>query len=135
MIVPLPSALANTNVPHLATMSVDNAKISTFHDNAPPPCVGAVMKMLPPDTWLASTPTSLRYFAVDVSAVVSSMLFLHVVVSSNAYRSLSPIPGQVALVLTLQVLVGFAMWCMWCVGHEARHGTISKESEYGRAVN
>ena len=92
------------------------------------------MKMLPASTWDVSTPISIGYFLVDVSAVISSMSFLHAVVTCDAYLSL-PHLGQIALVAPLQVLTGFAMWCTWCIGHDAGHGTISKSRVHGGTIN
>eukprot|EP00590_Aulacoseira_subarctica_P004632 CAMPEP_0172420472 /NCGR_PEP_ID=MMETSP1064-20121228/6833_1 /TAXON_ID=202472 /ORGANISM="Aulacoseira subarctica , Strain CCAP 1002/5" /LENGTH=451 /DNA_ID=CAMNT_0013160445 /DNA_START=61 /DNA_END=1416 /DNA_ORIENTATION=+ len=102
--------------------------------NDDPPVPGAIMKMLPRDTWHVSTPISLVYFFIDVAAVITSMSFLNAVVTSDLYNSL-PVLEQGALVLPLQILTGFAMWCTWCIGHDAGHGTISKSKEYGKVIN
>lgn len=74
-----------------------------------PPRAGAVMKMLPKETWDIDTPTSLFYFAVDLLAVVSTMGFLDMVVTSDNYHAL-PMWAQALAVAPLQVLTGFAMW-------------------------
>ena len=74
-----------------------------------PPKAGAVMKMLPKETWDIDTPTSLFYFAVDLLAVASTMGFLDVVVTSDNYHAL-PVWAQAMAVAPLQVLTGFAMW-------------------------
>jgi hypothetical protein len=74
-----------------------------------PPVPGSIMKMLPPNTFEIDTPTSLFYFFVDLVAVVTTMGFLDVVVTSENYHNL-PIWGQAACVMPLQVLTGFAMW-------------------------
>ena len=74
-----------------------------------PPRAGAVMKMLPKETWDIDTPTSLFYFAVDLMAVVSTMGFLDMVVTSDNYHSF-PMWAQALAVAPLQVLTGFAMW-------------------------
>ena len=74
-----------------------------------PPRAGAVMKMLPRETWDIDTPTSLFYFAVDLLAVASTMGFLDVVVTSDNYHAL-PVWVQALAVAPLQVLTGFAMW-------------------------
>lgn len=94
-----------------------------------PPKLGTVMKMLPADTWDVHTPTSLAYFAVDFLAVVATMGFLDIVVTSDIYRSL-PMAAQALTVAPLQVLTGFAMWCMWCIGHDAGHDTVSKDAKW-----
>ena len=92
------------------------------------------MKMLPADTWNVDTPTSLFYFAADVLAVACSMGFLNAVVTSDIYHSL-PMAEQALAVMPLQVLTGFAMWCTWCIGHDAGHGTVSKDAKYGKTIN
>jgi len=98
-------------------------------DNNEPPKAGTIMKMLPADTFKIDTPTSLFYFGVDFLAVVATMGFLDAVVTSDAYRSY-PMWAQALSVAPLQVLTGFAMWCMWCIGHDAGHGTVSKDSKW-----
>jgi len=102
-------------------------------DNEPPK-LGAIAKMLPKETWDVDTPTSLFYFAVDLLAVVCSMGFLDAVVTSDIYHSL-PMWEQALAVMPLQVLTGFAMWCTWCIGHDAGHGTVSKDKKWGKTIN
>lgn len=98
------------------------------------PKAGTIGRMLPPDSFKVDTPTSLMYFAVDVAAVILSMGFLDAVVTSDNYRAL-PMFAQALAVAPLQVLTGFAMWCTWCIGHDAGHGTVSKNARYGGAIN
>lgn len=62
------------------------------------------------------------------------MGFLNAVVTSDVYHRIS-IWQQFLSVVPLQVLTGFAMWCTWCIGHDAGHGTVSKNSKYGKVVN
>jgi omega-3 fatty acid desaturase (delta-15 desaturase) len=97
------------------------------------PRLGTVMKMLPKETWNIDTPTSLFYFGVDFAAVAATMGFLNTVVTSDEYHSF-PIWLQGLSVAPLQVLTGFAMWCMWCIGHDAGHSTISKDKNINRVV-
>jgi len=116
-------------------MNRNNKKTDDINSNInEPPKLGAIAKMLPKETWDVDTPTSLFYFAVDLLAVVSSMGFLDAVVTSDIYHSL-PVYEQALAVVPLQILTGFAMWCTWCIGHDAGHGTISKDVKYGRAIN
>lgn len=98
-----------------------------------PPKVGTVMKMLPKETFNIDTATSLFYFGVDFAAVAATMGFLDILVSSDNYHSF-PIWLQGLCVAPLQVLTGFAMWCMWCIGHDAGHSTVSKTKSINRIV-
>lgn len=97
------------------------------------PKLGTIMKMLPKEIFEIDTPTSLFYFGVDFAAVAATMGFLNVVVKSDAYHSF-PIWLQGLSVAPLQVLTGFAMWCMWCIGHDAGHTTVSKNKTINRVV-
>ena len=97
------------------------------------PKLGTIMKMLPKETFDIDTPTSLFYFGIDFAAVAATMGFLNIVVTSNTYHSF-PIWLQGLSVAPLQVLTGFAMWCMWCIGHDAGHSTVSKSNTVNRIV-
>ncbi len=117
------------------TTKVSNNDYNDDNNNIEdPPLPGTIMKMLPKDTWLVDTPTSLMYFAADVLAVASSMTFLNAVVASDTYQML-PMYQQAAAVLPLQILTGFAMWCTWCIGHDAGHGTVSKGDPHSKSIN
>lgn len=83
--------------------------------NNEPPTLGEVRKLLPSSVFQVDTATSLAYFAIDFMAVVATMGFLDLVVTSEIYHSM-PIWAQALSVAPLQVLTGFAMWCMWCIG-------------------
>lgn len=91
------------------------------------PDLGTIMKMLPKESYDIDTMTSLFYFGVDLVACVASIGFLDLVVTSDLYSSF-PLWGQALAVAPLQVLAGFALWCMWCIGHDAGHGTVSKKN-------
>jgi len=110
--------------------------ISNFMNNRDnePPKLGQVVKMLPKETWDVDTPTSLFYFAVDMLAVITTMGFLDAIVTSDLYHSW-PTYQQALSVMPLQILTGFAMWCTWCIGHDAGHGVVSKDAKYGKAIN
>ena len=97
------------------------------------PKAGEVMKMLPAETWNIDTPTSLFYFGIDFLAVAATMGFLNTVVTSELYHS-SPIFLQGMMAAPLQVMAGFAMWCMWCIGHDAGHSVVSKSKRVNRIV-
>ena len=112
------------------TLGKDDLYVENINE---PPRAGTLMKMLPKDTWNIDTPTSLFYFGVDFAAVAATMGFLNVVVTSDNYHSL-PIWLQGLSVAPLQVLTGFAMWCMWCIGHDAGHSTVSKNKSINRVV-
>ena len=79
------------------------------------PTLGEVRKLLPSDVFQVDTATSLMYFAVDFLAVVATMTCLDLVVTSQIYHSM-PMWAQALSVAPLQVLTGFTMWCMWCIG-------------------
>lgn len=98
-----------------------------------PPKLGTIMKMLPTETWDIDTKTSLFYFGVDFAAVAATMTFLNTVVHSQIYNA-APFWLQASMVLPLQVLTGFSMWCMWCIGHDAGHSTVSKSKKVNRIV-
>ena len=104
---------------------------SSERTNAPfaIPMQGEIMKMLPKESFQIDTKTSLFYFGVDFLAVASSMGFLNLVVNSDVYHSL-PMIAQALTVAPLQVLTGFCMWLMWCIGHDAGHSLISKSKPW-----
>lgn len=115
-------------------MTAMEASSSTMTNEDDPPLPGTIMKMLPKETWVVNTPTSLMYFTVDVLSVLTSMIFLNAVVNSDIYQSL-PMYQQAMAVVPLQILTGFAMWCTWCIGHDAGHGTVSKGGANSKAIN
>jgi omega-3 fatty acid desaturase (delta-15 desaturase) len=117
----------------ITSMDIDNIATFDQHINGgattkkpPPPSLGTIMKMLPASTFDVSTPTSLLYFILDVSAVLLCMTALTTVIHTNLYHNL-PLIGQALTVLPIQLVTGFAMWCTWCIGHDAGHGTVSKD--------
>jgi len=109
--------------------------IKAFEKEPQIPSLGAIAKLLPKSAFDIDTKTSLFYFGIDLVAVVSSLSFLNAVVHSDFYQALAPSwPLQALMVAPLQVLCGFAMWCMWCIGHDAGHGTVSKENWINQVV-
>jgi len=98
-----------------------------------PPNLAVIKRMLPRKVFDVDTGTSLFYFGLDLIAVVSSLSFLNAVVTSSFYHSL-PFWGQALTVAPLQMLAGFTMWCMWCIGHDAGHSTVSKTKWINRLV-
>jgi acyl-lipid omega-3 desaturase len=99
-----------------------------------PPSLGSIRKLLPPGVFQVDTPTSLLYFVLDLVAVLLSMGSLNAIVTSDFYHAL-PLFAQASTVLPIQMVTGFAMWCMWCIGHDAGHTTISKDRTYGKLIN
>ena len=99
-----------------------------------PPALSDVRKLLPASVFQVDTKTSLAYFGLDLAAVVLSMGSLYAVVASDFYHSL-PLLEQAVTVAPLQAISGFAMWCMWCIGHDAGHSTISKNRKFGKLIN
>ena len=89
------------------------------------PRLGSLMKILPKETFQVDTKTSLFYFAIDTVACVASLGFLYAVVTSAFYGNLA-LWQQALTVAPLQILAGFAMWCQWCIGHDAGHSVVSK---------
>ena len=93
------------------------------------PSLGTIAKMLPKSSFEISTKTSLLYFFLDLAAVASSMTFLHSVVTSDFYHA-APVWEQGLMAFPLQILTGFACWIIWCIGHDAGHGTVSKKHKW-----
>ena len=125
-----PSSLASSVVVEDVQVAADAPPFPVSHESTDvdadvaafsydePPKLGAIARMLPADTWKVDTRTSLAYFAADVLAVACSMGFLNAVVTSEGYHA-APVWGQVLMAAPLQILTGFAMWCTWCIGHDA----------------
>ncbi len=132
------TALKSTSTPFTTTSQSSNPLQPELDENdlyVEPvvPRVGTIMKMLPKETFDIHTPTSLFYFAVDAVAVLTSMGFLYAVVTSDVYHE-SPWVLQAAMAAPLQILSGFALWCMWCIGHDAGHSVVSKSKTINRVV-
>jgi hypothetical protein len=116
-------------VRNVATVSVDNTRtletividdMEKFRKgDDKTPALGTIGRMLPKESFDIDTKTSLAYFGIDLVAVIASLGFLGAVVKSDFYHSL-PMFGQALAVAPLQVLSGFAMWCMWCIGHDGK---------------
>mmetsp|Transcript_15804 Transcript_15804/g.36591 ORF Transcript_15804/g.36591 Transcript_15804/m.36591 type:complete len:447 (+) Transcript_15804:110-1450(+) len=93
------------------------------------PRLNSLRKALPQEIFKVSSAKSLFYFAADTTACVLSIGFLYAVVTSDIYRSLA-VWKQALTVAPLQLLAGFAMWCQWCIGHDAGHQLISKKFKW-----
>lgn len=98
-----------------------------------PPTMGQVIKMLPKKVFDINTRTSLFYFFLDMIGVLGSLNGLNAVVHSSFYKSI-PIWQQALTVFPLQLVAGFTMWCMWCIGHDAGHSTVSKKNWINQVV-
>ena len=122
------------DVPVVGNNNNDEDIQKLIQNNSVPPSLGEVRKLLPKSVFQVDTQTSLAYFGIDFAAVAISMTALHAVVTSGFYHAL-PIPAQALTVAPLQLITGFAMWCMWCIGHDAGHTTISKNKKYGKLIN
>jgi len=103
-------------------------------DTTEPPTLGEVRKLLPRNVFQVDTQTSLAYFGLDLAAVAVTMGTLYTLVTSDFYHSL-PLAAQAITVAPLQLVTGFAMWCMWCIGHDAGHSTVSKNRKAGKMIN
>jgi acyl-lipid omega-3 desaturase len=99
-----------------------------------PPTLGSIRKLLPKSVFQIDTTLSLLYFVLDLLAVFLSMGSLNAIVTSEFYHAL-PLYAQAITVLPIQMVTGFAMWCTWCIGHDAGHTTISKDRKYGKLIN
>jgi len=97
------------------------------------PRLGSLMKILPRDTFEVDTKTSLFYFGIDTVACLVSLGLLNFVIASSAYSNLA-MWQQTLTVIPLQLLAGFAMWCQWCIGHDAGHSVISKKNWINHVV-
>jgi omega-3 fatty acid desaturase (delta-15 desaturase) len=97
------------------------------------PKLGTLARMIPKDSFDVDTKTSLFYFGLDFVACVASLGFLDLVVTSDFYHTL-PLVAQALAVAPLQILSGFALWCMWCIGHDAGHTTVSNTNWINRVV-
>ena len=111
----------------------DFKKSLLSYDEEGYPRLGSIMKALPKNVFEVSTSKSLFYFGVDTFACVASLGFLYTVVTSSAYASMA-VWQQALTVAPLQLLAGFAMWCQWCIGHDAGHSLISKKHKWLNTV-
>ena len=127
------SLLMSTATQPLQSNLMSKEEVNGPQENNDPPSLGTLFKLLPSYVFDIDTPTSLFYFGVDTVAVLGSLSFLDAVVKSDIYHS-SPMWEQAIMVAPLQVLAGFAMWCMWCIGHDAGHGTVSRKKWINRVV-
>ncbi|KAJ1625525.1 fatty acid desaturase-domain-containing protein, partial [Pavlovales sp. CCMP2436] len=82
-------------------------------------------RMIPESAFKIDTMTSVGYLILDGAAVVVSLFGLHALLHSVFWLGL-PLAAKAVTVAPLQLLAGFAMWTMWCIGHDAGHGTFSK---------
>jgi hypothetical protein len=89
-----------------------------------PPTLAEAKRLIPAESFHVDTATSLLYFCADFLAVGASMGFLNAVVHSDFYSQMS-MPIQALMVAPLQVLMGFAMWCMWCIGEYMNTASLS----------
>jgi fatty acid desaturase len=127
---PLKAVAVQDNLPDVAEDSGARGDESTQQkQNDDDIRAGAIMKMLPKESFQVDTKTSLTYFGIDAAAVVASMSFLYVLVTSDMYHA-APLYAQAAMVAPLQIMTGFAMWCNWCIGHDAGHSLISKKHKW-----
>ena len=128
MIAPPPVSEDETKTSSIKTTNEKNNDLLSY-DKEGYPKLGSIMKALPDEVFQVSTKTSLFYFAIDSIAVIASIGLLHGVVTSNIYHSLA-LWQQALTVAPFQLLAGFAMWCQWCIGHDAGHSLISKKHKW-----
>ena len=128
MVAPPPVLEDETKTSSIKTTNENNNDLLSY-DKEGYPKLGSIMKALPDEVFQVSTKTSLFYFAIDSIAVIASIGLLHGVVTSNIYHSLA-LWQQALTVAPFQLLAGFAMWCQWCIGHDAGHSLISKKHKW-----
>ena len=128
MVAPPPVLEDETKSSSIKTTNEKNNDLLSY-DKEGYPKLGSIMKALPDEVFQVSTKTSLFYFAIDSIAVIASIGLLHGVVTSNIYHSLA-LWQQALTVAPFQLLAGFAMWCQWCIGHDAGHSLISKNHKW-----
>ena len=128
MVAPPPVLEDETKTSSIKTTNEKNNDLLSY-DKEGYPKLGSIMKALPDEVFQVSTKTSLFYFAIDSIAVIASIGLLHGVVTSNIYHSLA-LWQQALTVAPFQLLAGFAMWCQWCIGHDAGHSLISKKHKW-----
>ena len=128
MVAPPPVLEDETKSSSIKTTNEKNNDLLSY-DKEGYPKLGSIMKALPDEVFQVSTKTSLFYFAIDSIAVIASIGLLHGVVTSNIYHSLA-LWQQALTVAPFQLLAGFAMWCQWCIGHDAGHSLISKKHKW-----
>ena len=128
MVAPPPVLEDETKSSSIKTTNEKNNDLLSY-DKEGYPKLGSIMKALPDEVFQVSTKTSLLYFAIDSIAVIASIGLLHGVVTSNIYHSLA-LWQQALTVAPFQLLAGFAMWCQWCIGHDAGHSLISKKHKW-----
>jgi fatty acid desaturase len=123
-------AVQDTDFSRVAEDDVDESTDTQSNENVEKALrAGTIMKMLPKESFQVDTKTSLTYFGIDAAAVICSMSFLYAVVTSDLY-STAPLYMQAAMTAPLQIITGFAMWCNWCIGHDAGHSLISKKHQW-----
>ena len=88
------------------------------------PSLSQLKKAVNPAAFQIDTGKSLGYFFLDLGAIVLSSVALLSLLHSASYLA-APEVLQFLLPVPLQVLSGTALWSMWCIGHDAGHGTIS----------
>ena len=128
MVAPPPVLEDETKSSSIKTTNEKNNDLLSY-DKEGYPKLGSIMKALPDEVFQVNTKTSLFYFAIDSIAVIASIGLLHGVVTSNIYHSLA-LWQQALTVAPFQLLAGFAMWCQWCIGHDAGHSLISKKHKW-----
>ena len=88
------------------------------------PTLTQIKKAVDPEAFKIDIARSLAYFFLDLGAIAMSSTALLSFVHSPFYLG-APQALQFFLPIPLQIISGTFLWAMWCVGHDAGHGTIS----------
>ena len=89
----------------------------------PAPKLSEIESWLPSVVFQKEMKRSMMYAARDVFCVVIGLVTL-------TYRDCLPRP----VVPVVQFLTGFAMWCVFVIGHDCGHGTFSKDKFVNRVM-
>lgn len=97
------------------------------------PTLTELKQSIDPSAFKIDTLESLKYFGIDFSLIAASTTMLHNLLHSEFYQN-SPLLAHFLLPLPLQFLSGTFLWAMWCIGHDAGHGTVSKNQMVNEVV-
>ena len=89
------------------------------------PSMPQIKSWLPKEVFQLSTVNSMSYFARDAALILATQFAIASIRATTTYQSWA-LPLQLLSLLPLQFLGGFFMWCMFVVGHDCGHTTVSQ---------